>query len=183
MILDGRWFVSIQCHYRTCMASYNESHSFYVPSNGKLPHRNESHSRSDRTPTRRFGLRCLTLIFFRPPCWGLPLVEVIYPLSIKLSESRSYGNLHESQLSEPITRPICRSTLHQQYMNKPRRTIVQAYTDLATKTYKTSFFTDDKEKIVHITPSQQQRKKWVDDINTMMTQKQVGRLKSPNSRH
>ena len=96
VILGGRWFVSIQCHYRTCMASYNESHSFYVPSNGKLPHENESHSRSDRTPTRRFGLRRLTLIFFRPPCWGLPLVEVTSPLSIKLSESRPCGNLHES---------------------------------------------------------------------------------------
>lgn len=37
-ILRGRWSASIQYHYGTCMASQNEIHSFYVPSNGKLLH-------------------------------------------------------------------------------------------------------------------------------------------------
>ena len=37
-ILDGRLFVSIQCHYGTSMASQNESHSIHVPLDGELPH-------------------------------------------------------------------------------------------------------------------------------------------------
>ena len=50
-------------------------------------------SHSNRTPTGRSGLRWLTLVFFYPPCWGLPLAEVTLCLSIRLNGSGSCGNL------------------------------------------------------------------------------------------
>ena len=78
-------------------------------------------SHSYRTPIGCFSLRCLTLIFFHPLCQGLPLVEAIPPLAIRLSRFRSCGNLHEStKLLKPITRPIHYSTLPQQYKNLDR---------------------------------------------------------------
>ena len=66
----------------------------------------------DMTLTRQSGLRHLTLVFFYPSSWGLLLVELTLPLSIRLSGFGPYGNLRSSkQLSEPITRPIRNSTL------------------------------------------------------------------------
>ena len=38
-VLNGQQYVSIQCHYGTCMDSQNESHSFYVLLNCELPHK------------------------------------------------------------------------------------------------------------------------------------------------
>ena len=51
-ILDGWRSVSIQNHYGTCITSQNASHSFYVPSNGELPHESGT-SRSLWQPTSR----------------------------------------------------------------------------------------------------------------------------------
>lgn len=82
---------------------------------------------SDKTPTRQFGRRRPTLVFFYPSCWGFPLVEVTPHISIKLSASRLCGNLYElMQLLKPITQVIYRLALPLQYINKPKQTIVWA---------------------------------------------------------
>ena len=67
---------------------------------------------SDKSSIERFGLECPTLAFFCPPCWGLPLVEVTPPLSIRSYVFGLCGNLHgTTQLSEPITRSVRHSML------------------------------------------------------------------------
>ena len=55
--------------------------------------------------------------------------------------------------------------------------------DLAIETCITSFLIDNKGKVTSIAPSRWQQKMWINNINTMTTQKQVGRQKNLRSGH